>query len=118
MALKLNKSDDIFWINEQGTDFLVRPLPLSEENGLRKRHTRIRQGVQQTDQDQLYKDRFDKIVRDWRNIELNGTQDPPCNRDYKDWICEHFTSVASDIMNRAEEYSNETQEADNENLSK
>jgi len=118
MALKLNKLDDAFWINVQGTDFLVRPLTLSEENRLRKKHTRTRRGVQQIDQDQLYKDRFDRIVQDWKTIELNGTEDPPCIRENKDWICEHFTSVASDIMERTEEESNETQEVDNENLSK
>jgi len=118
MALKLNRSDDTFWINVQGADFLVRPLTLSEENLLRKRHTRVRKGVQQIDQDQLYKDRFNKIVHDWGAIELNGEEDPPCAREHKDWICEHFTSIASDIMERAEEESDETQEADNENLSK
>jgi len=118
MALKLNKSEDTCWINVQGTDVLVRPLSLSEENRLRKKHTRIRRGVQQIDQDQLYKDRFDKIVQEWRNIELNGVADPPCTRENKDWICEYFTSVASDIMERTEEESDETREADNENLSK
>lgn len=117
MALKLNKSGEAFWVNVEGGDFLVRPLALSEENRLRKKNTRIKRGMEQLNHDHLFRDRFDQVVRDWQGVEINGDTAPECSRENKDWICEHFTSLASDIMNRAEEEGNDTQEADNRNLS-
>lgn len=117
MALKLTRNADSWWIDVGGSQFLVRTLSLSEENKISRDNTKIKRGMEVENQMQTFKDRFDRMVLDWDNIEVNGDSNPECNRSNKDWICEHFTSIAGDILAKAEEQGQEAQEAENENLS-
>ena len=117
MALKLTRNSDTWWIDIEGSKFLVRTLSLTEENKVRRKNTKVKRGMEVEDRMQTFKDRFDKVVQDWDNIEVNGDPAPECNRANKDWICEQFTSVASEILARADEEGQEAREAEDENLS-
>lgn len=115
--LKLNRDNDTFDIVVDGGTFTVRPITLSKENKLKRQNTEIKRGVEQVDSTKYFRDRFDDVVRGWDDIEIAGDPNPECNRANKDWICEHFTSVAGKVLAQTEEKSQDTREAEDENLS-
>jgi hypothetical protein len=117
MALKLTRNSDTWWIDIEGSKFLVRALSLSEENKLRQNNTKVKRGMEVEDRVQIFKDRFDRVVQDWDNVEVYGDPFPECNRANKDWICEQFTNVATEILARANEEGQDVREVENENLS-
>ena len=118
MTLKIRMNEDTFWITVQGGQFLVRPLSLTEERKISKKNTKMKRGFEVEDTVQTFKDKFDAIVKDWRDIEFDTDKNPECNRPNKDALCDQATDLVTSIMTEVEEQKTEEREVADDNLKK
>ncbi len=117
MSLKLTKPET-YWINVKGSAFRIEPLSLSLEERLLKKATRIKKGVEVVNNVAFLKDKFDAVVKEWRDIEINGVKNPPCDREHKDFIVEWFPAEADEVLQAADETRDNNDREAQENLGK
>jgi len=98
MKIDLSRLDDPAWVEwKDGVEILVRPLPVSKTNELRKRATpkkfEFANGVRvpgQPDNDK-YNDLLQEwLVKDWRGILDRDGNEVPCTPENIKAILDHF----------------------------
>jgi hypothetical protein len=117
MSLKLNKNENqTYWIEVEGGWFEIAPMSLSEESRMRKQFTRMKRGQEEIDTTALMKARFNRVVKNWKDIELNHDTNPECNQENKNYIVEWFTDVATEVLIQANNIRDENEKVEDENL--
>lgn len=108
-----------FWIDVDGSKFLVRPLTSSEDDDLAKKHTKRRPGkFPEADTHSINVAKFRRMVLDWKDVEDVNGKDVPYSEDMKKDFAEFNPDQAARIIRQAEQHDVDTVQEDYADLGK
>ena len=117
MLIKTNE-DQKFWIDVDGSKFLVRPLTSSEDTAIANKHTEFKRGFPRADQDAIRKEKFRKTVLDWKNVEDINKQEVPFSEAMRNNFPEFNPDFAWRVIRQAEQHDVDDQEVEYDDLGK
>jgi hypothetical protein len=117
MSLLIKTTEDqSFWIEVQGSRFLVCPVTNTEDTAIAKKYTEWKKGFPVPDQAKIRREKFIKTVLDWEDVrDVNGNEVPFSEEMRKNFV-EYNPDFAWLIIRKAEQHEVEEREAEDLNL--
>lgn len=119
MAMLIRTSEDqSFWIDVEDSRFKVRPLTSTQESALQKKHTKVKKGFPQQDNEAIKREKFQKMVLEWENVQDIDGNDVPFSEAMRDKFAEYNPDFAWYIIRQAEQHNVADRKEEDDNLGK
>lgn len=117
MSLLIKTSaDQSFWIELNGSRFLVNPISSSEDAKIAKKYIEWKNGVPIPDYSKIRKEKFVKTVLNWENVSDVEGNEVKYSEEMKENFAEYNPDFALSIIQKAEKHEVAKKEEEYENL--